>query len=346
MPKVGFKNQWIAISQKGKFNDSEGNERDLNDSFLKEVIANFTPNDAPAVIGHPKENAPAFGWATALRLNGDVLEAQFADTNDDFEEMVEKGLFRKRSASFYLNPARLRHVGFLGAQPPAVKGLRDIQFSDGDFCAVEISFKEQTMSKENENSTEEKKTFREFMKELFGGGEQQPAPTANFSEAERQKLIDDAVAKASEQAKADFAEQLKTRDEQIKTLTEAVNANSASGKRSEIVSFVESIPAEKGKHYLKRAGITEFLETLANDDAKDTEKAINFSEGEGDQKVEHKFSRLEWAKELFSNLPPMIEFGEKFGNIVATEAAGSLVDPARQKVINDAVNAKEAGGNE
>ena len=35
---------------------------------------------------------------------------------------------KKRSASFYPD-GRLRHVGFLGAAPPAVKGLADIGFT-------------------------------------------------------------------------------------------------------------------------------------------------------------------------------------------------------------------------
>ena len=335
MPKQGFKGQWIAISQKGKFADSQSVERNLDESFLNNVIANFTPDEVPAVIGHPKDNAPAFGWVSALRLNNDVLEAQFADTDDQFEQMVVDGKFRKRSASFYLNPPSLRHVGFLGANPPAIKGLRDIQFSDGDFCAVEISFKEQTMEKENENPAEVKKTFGEWWKETFGGGEKTPAPTASFSEADAQKLIDAAVAKAKDEAKkeavTEFGEQLKTRDEQIKSLTESVNASSASGKRSEIVSFVESIPAEKGKHFLKRAGIVEFMESLAADDKAD---AISFSEGDGDAKVEHKFSRLDWFKNYVNSQKSFVEFGEKFGNIVATADADAVVTPEREKELS------------
>jgi len=339
MPKQGFKNQWIAISKVGTFSDSEGVERNLDESFLSNVIANFTPQDAPAVVGHPKDNAPAFGWASALRLNEGVLEAQFSDTNDDFEQMVEKGLFRKRSASFYLNPPSLRHVGFLGAMPPAVKGLQDIQFSDGESVTVEISFKEQTMSKENENS-EEKKTFKEFMKELFGGAPP-VAPTTNFSEADAQKLIDAAVAKAKaeakEEAKADFAEQ-------IKTLTETVNANSASGKRAEIISFVEAIPAEKGKHFLKRAGIVDFMESLAEADSKDSEKAICFSEGEGDNKVEHKFSRLDWFKNYVNSQAAFVEFGEKFGNITVTSEAEKMLDANRVQAMKDEMGIKSEGG--
>lgn len=344
MPKQGFKNQWIAISQKGKFRDSENVERDLNADFLEQVIANTKANDAPAVVGHPKDNSPAFGWATALRLNGDVLEAQFADTDDEFEQMVEQGKFRKRSASFYLNPPSLRHVGFLGAMPPAIKGLREIQFSDGESVTVEISFSEEKIMKDEENALEEKQTFKEWMKEFFGGGEKTSAPSASFSEDEQEKLIEKAVAKAKAEAVAEFGEQLKTRDEQIKTLTESVNANSASGMRSEIVSFVEAIPAEKGKHFLKRAGVIEFLESCAVADAADAEKAICFSEGEGDKKVEHKFSRLEWAKELFSNLPPMIEFGEKFGAITATSEADSAVSPERKKELTEKMGISDGGG--
>lgn len=343
MAKQGFNNQWIAISREGEFKDSAGTERNLNQSFLKDVIANFTPSNAPAVIGHPKENAPAWGWVSALRLNNDVLEAQFSDTDDDFEEMVEAGKFRKRSASFYLNPPSLRHVGFLGAMPPAVKGLRDIQFSDGESVTVEISFKEQKMSNENTNTQEEKKTFSEWMKEFFGG--KNPAPSANFSEADQQSLIDRAVAKATEEAKkaasAEFAEELKKRDDQILVLTRSVNAASISGRRSEIVAFCESIPAEKGKHFLKRAGIVEFMEALAEADAKDEKEAISFSEGEGDAKVEHKFSRVDWFKNYVNAQQNFVEFGESFGAIKATAEVEALIDPERQKKIDEAM---EDGG--
>ncbi|HQU83499.1 MAG TPA: hypothetical protein PKY59_10255 [Pyrinomonadaceae bacterium] len=346
MQKQGFKGQWIAISKKGKFTDSSGTERDLNESFLKEVIANFTPSDAPAVIGHPSDNAPAWGWVSALRLNNDVLEAQFADTDQEFEQMVETGKFRKRSASFYLNPPSLRHVGFLGAMPPAVKGLQDIQFSDGESVTVEISFKEQTMSNENLNTQEEKKTFSEWVKEFFGG-KNPGSPSANFSEADQQSLIDKAVAKATEEAQkvasAHFAEELKKRDEQILELTQSVRATSVSGRRSEIISFVEAIPAEKGKHFLKRTGIVQFMEALAEADAKDEKEAISFSEGEGDAKVEHKFSRVDWFKNYVNAQQNFVEFGEKFGGIKATAEAGALIDPERQKKIDEAM--KDGGAN-
>lgn len=346
MAKQGFGGQWIAIARKGKFADSTDVERNLDDDFLKAVVSNFTAHNAPAVIGHPKENNPAFGWVSALRLNGDVLEAQFADTDDEFERMVADGKFRKRSASFYLgDKPSLRHVGFLGAVPPAVRGLPDIQFNDGEKTAVEISFNEEKiMDKENENAADEKKTFSEWVKEIFGGQQPAPAP-ANFSAADAKSLISTAVTEVSEKLTTDFNEKLSAKDAEIETLTKQVNAVSSNGKRAEIVSFVESIPAESGKHFLKRAGIVEFLEACAAADAKDAEKAVVcFSEGDDGKKEEVKLSRLEWAKNLFEALPPMISFGESFGNLKATAEADIQVNPQELSDLREAMGVKTAEG--
>lgn len=334
MAKQGFKNQWIAISQIGKFKDSEGVERNLDEDFLKKVIVNTLPHEAPAVIGHPKDNTPAFGWAAALRLKDGVLEAQFADTDDDFEQMVEQGKFRKRSASFYLNPPSLRHVGFLGAMPPALKGLRDIQFADGESVTVEISFSEENQTMKDEEVDKVAESFVDKVKNLFKPDD--PAPSivtpqsaANFSEADAQKMIDAAVNKATETMTTDFNAKLAAKDEVINSLRESVNSQTATGKRAEIDRFVESIPAEKGKYFLKRAGIADFMESIAEEDKAD---AISFSEGE----TEYKFSRLEWFKNLINAQKNYVEFGEKFGALdtgkVEIEPAESLesVDEMRK----------------
>ncbi len=59
--------------------------------------------------------------------------------------MVASGKFKKVSAAFYLpdspnNPHKgvlsLRHVGFLGAMPPAVKGLKQVEFAEDDDFVV------------------------------------------------------------------------------------------------------------------------------------------------------------------------------------------------------------------
>lgn len=350
MPKTGFNNQWIQISREGIFKDSKGVERDLNGNFLKQVVANFQENNAPAVIGHPKDNTPAFGWVSALRLNNGVLEAQFSETDDDFEQMVAEGKFKKRSASFYVEgKPRLKHVGFLGAMPPAIKGLRDIQFNDGESVTVEISFNEELrMSNENANTQEDKKTFKEWWKELFGGATPS-ASTANFSEVDKSQIdaaVATAVKTATDALVVNFNEELGKRDKQIETLMTSANSQTASGRRALIDAYIETIPVEKGRHYLKRVGIAEFMESLAEADAAevDGEVAISFSEGEGENKVEHKATRVEWFKNYIDAQQNFIEFGEKFGTLVATSEVSEVIDPSRAATINSALGLK--GGDE
>ena len=100
------------------------------------------------MIGHPKDNAPAYAWVKGLSLEGDTLKAELTQIDPEFSEMVQMGRFKKISASFYLedsphNPKPgklyLRHVGFLGAMPPAVKGLRNPEFSENEKGVVNFS---------------------------------------------------------------------------------------------------------------------------------------------------------------------------------------------------------------
>lgn len=126
----GF-DDWTPIFQGGKQTDSQGRVHDGN-ALIDKAISAFNPHihEPPIVVGHPKSNAPAFGWVSALKKAGNTLYAKIKDVAPEFENLVKKGLFKKRSASFY-NDGTLRHVGFLGAMPPAIKGLADLKFNEG-----------------------------------------------------------------------------------------------------------------------------------------------------------------------------------------------------------------------
>ncbi|RLC27259.1 MAG: peptidase, partial [Deltaproteobacteria bacterium] len=127
----GF-DDWIEIFKGGKQIDSNGHEHD-GDAVILKALETFKPSyhEPPLVAGHPKDNSPAFGWVSDLKEKDGTLLAKFKDVVPEFSQSVEKGMFKKRSASFY-NDGRLRHVGFLGGTPPAVKGLADLSFSDDD----------------------------------------------------------------------------------------------------------------------------------------------------------------------------------------------------------------------
>lgn len=140
----------FEIFRTGNHTTSKGAELSFSDADLAAIAASYDPAnyEAPIVVGHPKTNAPAYGWIRSVVVNGDRLIAIPDQVNADFSEMVRAGSFKTRSVALYRpdqagNPTpgqyHLRHVGFLGAEPPAVKGLKAVEFSDADGEAVEFA---------------------------------------------------------------------------------------------------------------------------------------------------------------------------------------------------------------
>lgn len=147
----------LHIFRPGRHTAMNGTSLEFSESDLQATVAAYDPalHEAPLVIGHPKHDLPAYGWVQSLRYSdgdeGQGLYAMPAQVNPDFADMVAAGAFKKISASFYApsapnNPAPgtyyLRHVGFLGAQPPAVKGLRNPEFADDEAGVVTLEFSE------------------------------------------------------------------------------------------------------------------------------------------------------------------------------------------------------------
>lgn len=137
--------------------DNSGKTVTITPDDVANIAKSYHPNahEAPIVIGHPSDNAPAYGWVKSLSAKDGKLLAEFGEMDDDFVGLVKAGRYKKVSASFYppnhpSNPKPngwyLRHVGFLGAVPPAVKGLSAINFHDdgtGVVCFGELSEIEQ-----------------------------------------------------------------------------------------------------------------------------------------------------------------------------------------------------------
>ena len=134
----------IEIFRAGRHIDDAGVAHHFSDADVDGMAASYNPalREAPLTVGHPKDNLPAYGWVKALARNADgVLAITPHNVEPQFAEMVAARRFPKRSASFYPpqspnNPTPgkwyLRHVAFLGAQAPAIAGLKDIQFSEDD----------------------------------------------------------------------------------------------------------------------------------------------------------------------------------------------------------------------
>lgn len=133
--------QWLDIFKSGAHIDDSGTQHVFSEQDIQDIAAGYRPavREAPLVIGHPATDGPAHGWVRSLRVApGGVLQIQAKQVSPEFAELVKDGRFKKRSSALYPpshpsnpNPGKwyLRHVGFLGAQPPAVAGLKDPVFS-------------------------------------------------------------------------------------------------------------------------------------------------------------------------------------------------------------------------
>ena len=141
--------QRLHIFRPGRHTAADGRVIEFTASDLEASAKAYDParHEAPLVVGHPSQDAPAYGWVGSLMYREEGLDALPHQVDAGFAEIVAAGRFKKISASFYLpdaaqNPVPgcyyLRHVGFLGAAAPAVKGLRPVAFAESEEGVIEF----------------------------------------------------------------------------------------------------------------------------------------------------------------------------------------------------------------
>ena len=150
----------LQIFKVGVHTDGSNRTLHFSASDLAASAQAYDPqkHEAPLVVGHPSTDAPAYGWVHRLLFEQGALEAMPHQVDAAFAALVNDGHLKKISSSFWLpdapgNPVPgvyyLRHIGFLGAAAPAVKGLRTPTFSDADDTGVvtlEFSMQEPPMA--------------------------------------------------------------------------------------------------------------------------------------------------------------------------------------------------------
>jgi hypothetical protein len=232
-------NQWIELFRAG----NHGEKGEFTSADLDQIVANYRPDtehEAPATIGHPKSDAPAFGWFDAVKRQGTTLLGKMREVQPEFEEMVEKKLFKKRSVGLVKGESgwALHHVAFLGAQAPHIKGLADCKFQGEASQVIEIEFQESTMAVED--------TFIARLNVWFDDkfGKNKPnttieTTTATFSEADVKRIAGEAVAAAVAPLQAELVAQKTTFAESQQRITtaetkgraiEAINKIKADGR--------------------------------------------------------------------------------------------------------------------
>lgn len=148
------------IFKTGYHTDSQGNKRYWSIEDLNKIVKQFETvhKDAPICIGHPKSSTPAYGWIDKVVRKGDNLYCTFKNVQKEFWEACKKGLFKNRSISLDKD-FNIRHLAFLGAQAPAIKGLEQFCFSDDEnyLCFDFSDYSDIELSQRKEKRVEEKK---------------------------------------------------------------------------------------------------------------------------------------------------------------------------------------------
>lgn len=301
----------IEIFRAGRHIDDSGTAHEFSEADVAGMAASYSPalREAPLCVGHPQDNLPAYGWVKSIQNEGGVLTMAVQNVEPQFAEMVASRRFPKRSASFYPpsspnNPTPgkwyLRHVAFLGAQPPAIAGLKDIQFSEGDAEGV-VSFSESTTptttSPQDEIMTKEE--IEALQAQLKA--EKEARAKAEAEAAKAKKDTEDAEAKA-----ASFAEQAKA------------------DRKAGFVSFAEA-QVKAGRLLPKDKDMA-----VATLDALADSAPVSFSEGDTTTKV----SPAQWLQNLISDAKPVVSFGEFAGG--KTPGAGSAKGKSDEEIDNAA----------
>lgn len=283
----------IEIFRPGRHIDDQGVAREFTAADLKAIAAGYDPalHEAPLTVGHPAHDRPAYGWVGAVQVMPDGrLAITPRDVEPQFAEMVAARRFPKRSAAFYPpthpknpTPGRwyLRHVGFLGAQPPAIAGLRDVQFADD--AAGTVSFSE-AGGDSGHNPHQEHHTMTDEEKAALARAEKAEADARAEAEARTRA---EAEAKAAKEALAQFAEQQRA------------------ARHASHVAFCEGLAAAEGEHAGKLLPKDVQIAAAALDVLADAQP-VEFAEGDTTRKV----SPAEWLRAHLTSRSPVVQFGE------------------------------------
>lgn len=125
---------WKEVFRAGQQTDSSGETQQWTIEDLDKIAHQYNSqemHDAPVVVGHPRDDSPAYGWIKELKREGEMLLAYMDEVDSGLSKLINEGRYKKVSIALYPDWT-LRHIGFLGAIPPAVKGLKDVEYKDKD----------------------------------------------------------------------------------------------------------------------------------------------------------------------------------------------------------------------
>ncbi|SCX30537.1 hypothetical protein DSM25558_4983 [Agrobacterium sp. DSM 25558] len=304
----------IEVFRSGTFIPMNGQQLSFSAADLKAMADAYDYDTAPApvVVGHPKTDAPAFGWAQSFEYDAtaDRLYANVGEITPAFADAVKNGTYKKVSLSFHrpdhaANPVPgawyPKHVGFLGGAAPAVTGLRNVQFStDDDTVEISADFGERGF----EETASLLRGLRDFIIEKFGREDADKALPSYSIEWLQEMEIDKSVRQPSFSApqpkeppvtKPDPASA--AREAEFKTRFENLQKRERELANADNVAFAETLVTEGKLLAASKDKVVSILNALP------AETAVSFSEGEAEVPV------VQAIRDILAAQPKVVSFG-------------------------------------
>ena len=362
----------LAVFAPGTHTAMDGRTITFTPEDCIDLANSYDPSvsEAPFVIGHPSLTAPAYGWAERLEYRDGIVYVAPRQVNPAFAEAFNAGSYKKRSLSIYQpdspgNPKPghfyARHVGFLGAVPPGVKGLPDAQFAEasGDNGPLEFA-----LPWEADNLASLFQSIRDWViqettieqadsiipqwriQSILDSATDERKSISPLAYAEETNVDPN---KKTTSTATDFAEReaaLAAREAKLAADEEVARTRQLEEKRTATVAFADGLV--KGGSILPRqkTAIVEVLMTLS-------QEPLSFSEGE--TTISQSPEAL--LREILSTKPAVVNFSEKTGttddpvdfadaSALATAAQNYQAEQAKQGrtiSMTDAVNHVKKG---
>lgn len=319
----------VEVFRPGTFKAMNGQEYAFSEADVAGMVANYDSKSAPApvVVGHPKHDDPAFGWADSFEINeAGTLVADLTDLAPEFVSAVEEGRYRKVSMKFFAPDASNnpkpgtyypRHIGFLGGAAPAVSGLATVQFAEAtDDEMIEIAFVEPAM----EDVATLFRRMREFIIEKFSREEADQAVPEYLI-----RWVDDAADAPSETAPAFSAPKSKepvmpVDETKLNEREASISKRERALRNAENVSFAEELITGGKMLPVQKDGVVALLNELGADETAE----IAFS----DDGTEKKVGAVQLFKDILSAQPEAVPGGEAIlgSEVPSTSPAFSAPD--------------------
>ncbi|MCJ8541390.1 hypothetical protein MWG95_11740 [Klebsiella variicola] len=363
----------LAVFAPGTHTAMDGRTITFTPENCIDLANSYDPSvsEAPFVIGHPSLTAPAYGWAERLEFRDGIVYAAPRQVNPAFAEAFNAGSYKKRSLSIYQpdspgNPKPghyyARHVGFLGAVPPGVKGLPDAQFAEasGDNGPLEFA-----LPWEADNLASLFQSIRDWVIQekdieqadsiipqwriqsiLDSATDDRKSSISPLAYAEENNVDPNQTTTVTAEELAKRQAALDERENKLRVAEEAAIKQKALERRTAIVGFADGLVKAGNVLPRHKCSIVEVLVNLS-------QEPLSFSEG--DTTVSKTPEEL--LREILSTKPRAIDFSEKTGtaddpvdfadaSALATAAQNYQAEQAKQGrtiSMTDAVNHVKKG---